>query len=191
MHTDASGFAVGAVLQQDQGKGLQPIAFLSKKMIDAETRYPVHEQELLAIIQALTAWRHYLHGSKFVVRTDHKSLQLLPDSADAVRAPGALEGCASRTSTSISSTWKASPTWWLTDSRADPITTFSWRVFSKVAAPELRVERPSKAEPRCALRPTDLLLGSVARAHTSPASSGEGPECFGFPVEGDQEGSSR
>ena len=75
VHTDASGFAVGAVLQQDQGKGLQPIAFLSKKMLDAETRYPVHEQELLAIIHALTAWRHYLHGSKFVVRTDHKSLQ--------------------------------------------------------------------------------------------------------------------
>ena len=75
VHTDASGFAVGAVLQQDQGKGLQPIAFLSKKMADAETRYPVHEQELLAIIQALTTWRHYLHGSKFVVRTDHKSLQ--------------------------------------------------------------------------------------------------------------------
>jgi hypothetical protein len=75
VHTDASGFAVGAVLQQDQGQGLQPIAFLSKKMADAETRYPVHEQELLAIIQALTGWRHYLHGSKFVVRTDHKSLQ--------------------------------------------------------------------------------------------------------------------
>ena len=75
VHTDASGFAVGAVLQQDQGDGLQPIAFLSKKMADAETRYPVHEQELLAIIQALTAWRHYLHGSKFTVRTDHKSLQ--------------------------------------------------------------------------------------------------------------------
>ena len=75
VHTDASGFAVGAVLQQDQGKGLQPVAFLSKKMESAETRYPVHEQELLAIIQALTSWRHYLHGSKFVVRTDHKSLQ--------------------------------------------------------------------------------------------------------------------
>ena len=60
VHTDASGFAVGAVLQQDQGKGLQPIAFLSKKMLDAETRYPVHEQELLAIIHALNSWRHYL-----------------------------------------------------------------------------------------------------------------------------------
>jgi len=40
VHTDASGFAVGAVLMQDQGKGLQPIAYLSKKMLDAETRYP-------------------------------------------------------------------------------------------------------------------------------------------------------
>ena len=77
INTDASGYAVGAVLQQDQGKGLQPIAFLSKKMLDAETRYPVHEQELLAIIHALNTWRHYLHGSQFkvIVKTDHKSLQ--------------------------------------------------------------------------------------------------------------------
>lgn len=75
VHTDASGYAIGAVLQQDQGHGLQPIAFLSKKMLPAETRYPVHEQELLAIITALGAWRHYLYGTKFVVRTDHKSLE--------------------------------------------------------------------------------------------------------------------
>jgi hypothetical protein len=75
VHTDASGFAVGAVLMQDQGKGLQPIAFLSKKMLDAETRYPVHEQELLAIIHALSSWRHYLSGVKFKVMTDHHSLR--------------------------------------------------------------------------------------------------------------------
>jgi hypothetical protein len=75
VHTDASGFATGAVLMQDRGKGLQPIAFLSKKMLPAETRYPVHEQELLAIIHALSSWRHYLSGRKFKVMTDHKSLQ--------------------------------------------------------------------------------------------------------------------
>ncbi|MDR3548743.1 MAG: reverse transcriptase, partial [Candidatus Pacebacteria bacterium] len=75
VHTDASGFAVGAVLQQDQGHGLQPVAYLSKKMLDAETRYPVHEQELLAIIHALRTWRHHLSGCKFKVMTDHKSLQ--------------------------------------------------------------------------------------------------------------------
>ena len=34
-----------------------------------------NEQELLAIIHALGSWRHYLSGKKFIVRTDHKSLQ--------------------------------------------------------------------------------------------------------------------
>jgi hypothetical protein len=75
--TDASGFAVGATLAQDQGKGLQPIAFLSHKMQESERNYPVHEQELLAIIFALKEWRHYLHGRKFRVITDHQSLRYL------------------------------------------------------------------------------------------------------------------
>jgi hypothetical protein len=75
VHTDASGFAVGAVLQQDHGQGLQPVAYLSKKMLPAETRYPVHEQELLAIVHACQSWRHYLLGTPFRIMTDHKSLQ--------------------------------------------------------------------------------------------------------------------
>ena len=76
VHCDASGYAVGAVLQQDRGNGLQPVAFLSRKMVGAETRYPVHEQELLAIVTALTTWQHYLEGAAHPVRirTDHKSL---------------------------------------------------------------------------------------------------------------------
>ena len=75
--TDASGYGVGATLSQDQGNGLQPIAFLSKKLNPAEKKYPVHEQELLAIILALKEWRHYLHGTKFTVVTDHHSLRWL------------------------------------------------------------------------------------------------------------------
>jgi hypothetical protein len=35
----------------------------------------VHEQELLAVIHALGSWRHYLHGTKFTVMTDHQSLR--------------------------------------------------------------------------------------------------------------------
>ena len=75
--TDASGFAIGAALCQDQGQGLQPIAYMSKKMLPAEKNYPVHEQELLAIVCALKEWRHYLHGTQFKVLTDHRSLQFL------------------------------------------------------------------------------------------------------------------
>ena len=72
--TDSSGFAVGATLAQDQGKGLQPIAFMSRKMQAAERNYPVHEQEELGIVTALKEWRHYLHGKPFKVLTDHRSL---------------------------------------------------------------------------------------------------------------------
>ena len=75
--TDASGFAIGASLSQDSGEGLRPCAFMSKKMIPAERNYPVHEQELLAIICALKEWRHHLHGKKFKVITDHHSLRYL------------------------------------------------------------------------------------------------------------------
>jgi hypothetical protein len=74
--TDASGYAIGACLSQDHGNGLQPICYMSKKMLDAETRYPIHHKEMLAIICALKEWRHYLHGAQFQIRvlTDHKSL---------------------------------------------------------------------------------------------------------------------
>ena len=80
LHTDASGYATGAVLMQRFDEGLRPIAFLSKKMRAAERRYPVHEQELLAILSALKAWRHYLSGRRFTVWTDHQSLQYMESS---------------------------------------------------------------------------------------------------------------
>src|SRR5260370_20108261 len=75
--TDASGYAIGAALCQDHGSGLQPCAFLSRKMNDHERNYAVHEQELLAIVHALREWRHYLLGNRIIVITDHRSLQFL------------------------------------------------------------------------------------------------------------------
>jgi len=78
VNTDASDFATGAVLQQDVGNGAQPIAYMSHKMSPAETRYPTHDKEMLAIIHALTEWRTYLQGRQpftIRVRTDHNSLQ--------------------------------------------------------------------------------------------------------------------
>jgi hypothetical protein len=75
--TDASGFAIGAALCQDHGKGLQPCAYKSRKMNDHEKNYAVHEQELLSIMDALREWRPYLLGNKFIIITDHRSLQYL------------------------------------------------------------------------------------------------------------------
>lgn len=74
---DACGYGIGASLMQDQGKGLQPIAFFSKKLSAAELKYPNHERELLALYRALKEWRHYLYGSDFKLKTDHQNLTWL------------------------------------------------------------------------------------------------------------------
>jgi len=82
--TDASGYAVGAVLRQDRGNinGLQPVAYMSKKMLDAEKNYAVGEQEQLAIVLALKEWRHYIHGVKCTILTDNRALQYLDTTTD-------------------------------------------------------------------------------------------------------------
>ena len=74
---DASGYAIGGVLCQDHGNGLQPIAYCSRKMLSAETRYATHEQELLAILYCCKKWRHYLVGDRVTVSTDHLPLKYL------------------------------------------------------------------------------------------------------------------
>ncbi|GJP51499.1 hypothetical protein CLOM_g10662, partial [Closterium sp. NIES-68] len=77
IEADASDQAVGAVLMQDQGNGLQPIAYLSKKLHGAELNYPIHDKDALAIIIAFKAWRCYLEGRRTTVYTDHCSLKYL------------------------------------------------------------------------------------------------------------------
>ena len=71
---DASGKAIGAVLCQDQGNGLQPLAYLSHTLTAAEQRYGTYDQEMLAIITALKQWRHLIQGLSVTVVTDHKAL---------------------------------------------------------------------------------------------------------------------
>ena len=64
MHTDASDFAIGAVLyQEDAVSGeLRPIAYESHKLSEVQRRYATHERELLAVVHALKVWRMYLVG---------------------------------------------------------------------------------------------------------------------------------
>ena len=73
LRTDASGFAIGAVLEQE-GK---PIGYLSKKLTPTEMRYAVYDQEFLAVIAALTKWRTLLLPADVTVYTDHRALQYL------------------------------------------------------------------------------------------------------------------
>ncbi|BHF78125.1 hypothetical protein SprV_0602123500 [Sparganum proliferum] len=71
---DASTVAVGAVLQQHLAGSTQPIAFFSKKLLPAETRYSTFGRELLAIYLAVKHFRHFLEGQEFTIFTDHKPL---------------------------------------------------------------------------------------------------------------------
>ncbi|CAL1372707.1 unnamed protein product [Linum trigynum] len=67
VQTDASDFAIGGVLMQEG----HPIAFESRKLSETERRYTVQEKEMTAVVHCLRTWRHYLLGSKFVVKTDN------------------------------------------------------------------------------------------------------------------------
>ena len=50
--TDASGYGVLSQLTSDNSGRWHPVAFFSRKMIPAETRYKIHDGELLAIVEA-------------------------------------------------------------------------------------------------------------------------------------------
>ena len=82
VETDASGFAIAAILSQlfEDGQW-HPIAFVSKKLQGSELNWEVYDQELYAIVYAFQMWRHYLEGAEHQVEvlTDHANLRGMRD----------------------------------------------------------------------------------------------------------------
>ena len=70
IHTDASKVQLGACISQE-GK---PIAFYSRKLTDAQTRYTTTERELLSIVETLKEFRNILLGQQIEIHTDHQNL---------------------------------------------------------------------------------------------------------------------
>nr|GEU86451.1 retrovirus-related Pol polyprotein from transposon 17.6 [Tanacetum cinerariifolium] len=77
LETDASGYAMGAVLYQ---KG-RPIAYHSEMFQGTQKNYPTYDKELFALHQAVKHWHCYLPGKENVVHTDHQPLQYLKTQA--------------------------------------------------------------------------------------------------------------
>ena len=77
VQTDASNIGVAGVILQELGGKLHPVAYVSRKLLDRETRYSTIEKECLAIIWTLKKLDRYLWGQKFTLQTDHKPLTFL------------------------------------------------------------------------------------------------------------------
>ena len=77
IEVDASDFAMGGILSQQQKEGIwQPIAFISKSLNSAKRNYEIYDKEMLAVMHAFYEWSHYLKGVKTPteVLTDHQNL---------------------------------------------------------------------------------------------------------------------
>ena len=77
VQADASLRGLGACLIQKHNGKDQPIAFASKSLTDAETRYANIERELLAIVFACQWFSTYLLGRSFIAESDHKPLEMI------------------------------------------------------------------------------------------------------------------
>ncbi|KAL0332800.1 UNVERIFIED_CONTAM: Retrovirus-related Pol polyprotein from transposon [Sesamum calycinum] len=75
VETDACGKRIGAVLMQEG----RPIAYLSKTLAAKNMGLSTYEKKFLALLLAVTKWKHYLQGNHFVIRTDQKSLKHILD----------------------------------------------------------------------------------------------------------------
>lgn len=71
--TDASNYAIGAVLSQEG----HPVCFASRTLNNHERNYSATDKEFLAILWSVHYFRPYLYGKKFQIFTDHQPIKFL------------------------------------------------------------------------------------------------------------------
>ena len=77
LDTDASNVGIGAVLSQVHQGHERVTAYYSQALSKPERNCCTTRRELLAIVKAIDHFHPYLYGRKFIIRTDHASLQWL------------------------------------------------------------------------------------------------------------------
>ena len=75
MRTDASDFAIGAVLEQQRGDRLVPVAFYSRKLSGSQLNWTPREKECYAIVCSLRKWAGWVGFQPITIMTDHRSLE--------------------------------------------------------------------------------------------------------------------
>lgn len=74
LFVDASDFAIGAALFQEQESGRVPMGYYSKKLSDVQTSWAATDRELFAVYWALTTTASLTLGAPITVHTDHSAL---------------------------------------------------------------------------------------------------------------------
>lgn len=75
--TDASGYAIGAVLVQGESADEHPVEYASRLLTSAEINYSTIEREALAVVWATEKFRGYIDGGEVTVVSDHQPLKWL------------------------------------------------------------------------------------------------------------------
>jgi RNase H-like domain found in reverse transcriptase/Reverse transcriptase (RNA-dependent DNA polymerase) len=81
--TDASKYALGAVLLQDEEPdGWLPLGFSSRKLKGAEGRWTTSEKECMGVVFGLRKFRHLFYGEEFSLVTENNALTWLMSLSD-------------------------------------------------------------------------------------------------------------
>ena len=82
LDTDASSCGIGAVLSQTKEGVEHVVAYYSRSLSSSERNYCTTRRELLAVVDAIRHFHHFLYGADFCIRTDHAALKWLRSLKD-------------------------------------------------------------------------------------------------------------
>ncbi len=75
LRTDASGFALGAVLEQERNREWVPVSFFRRKLGQSQLNWTPRGKETYAIVAALHKWAGWVGFQPILVKTEHRSLE--------------------------------------------------------------------------------------------------------------------
>ena len=83
VEVDASKFAVGGVLHQEQRDGtIRPVSYCSYALSPPQQNWEPYSQETFALVLAVRKWHPYLFGNRFTFRSDHNPLKNIRSKKD-------------------------------------------------------------------------------------------------------------
>lgn len=84
---DASYDGVGGCLQQhDELGNLQIVCYVSTSLLELQKKFSVIELEMFAVVFTLLRFKHFVHGTKFIINTDHKPTMDLFKKPDVINS---------------------------------------------------------------------------------------------------------